>query len=203
MKHLIYKITNTLNGRFYIGMHTGFEDDGYIGSGKRIRAEIKKHGKENFSKEILEVCSDRKSLEQREAAIVNEELLIDPLCLNLKNGGEGGGRFWSKEQQLNATIAGNMSPKRKSKLINDKITATKKLRGTMVVPNPATFGMLGKNHSNKTKQKMSLSGSGEKNSQFGSCWVMIDGKSIKIKKEFLNEYLAKGYSKGRIMKIME
>lgn len=35
-QHLIYKIANTLNGRFYIGMHTGFKDDGYFGSGKRI-----------------------------------------------------------------------------------------------------------------------------------------------------------------------
>ena len=73
-QHLIYKITNTLNGRFYIGMHTGSEADGYLGSGKRIRAEVKKYGKENFKKEILEVCSNRKSLEQREAEIVNEEL---------------------------------------------------------------------------------------------------------------------------------
>ena len=88
-QHIIYKITNTLNDRFYVGMHTGYPDDGYLGSGKRIKAEIKKYGKENFKKEILEVIPDRKSLELREAEIVNDQLLADPLCLNLKNGGSG------------------------------------------------------------------------------------------------------------------
>lgn len=65
-------------------------DDGYLGSGKRIRAEVKKYGKENFEKVILEELPTRKALADREREIVNEVLRQDPLCLNLKNGGEGG-----------------------------------------------------------------------------------------------------------------
>ena len=38
---------------------------------------------------------------------------------------------------------------------------------------------------------------GEKNSQFGTCWVTNGVKPAKIKKEKLNEYLANGYRKGR------
>src|SRR5271157_3901627 len=98
MKHFLYRVTNILNGRFYVGMHsTENVDDGYLGSGKRIKREIKKHGKENFKKKILEELPSRNALEEREAEIVNEELLRDPLCLNLKNGGEGGGKFSSPE----------------------------------------------------------------------------------------------------------
>src|SRR5271168_1372693 len=91
MKHLLYRTTNILNSRFYIGMHsTKNPEDGYLGSGKRLKYEIQKYGRENFKKEILEELPTRTSLENREAEIVNEKLLADPLCLNLKNGGEGG-----------------------------------------------------------------------------------------------------------------
>jgi len=38
---------------------------------------------------------------------------------------------------------------------------------------------------------------GEKNSQFGTCWVTDGVKPVKIKKEQLDEYLAKGFMRGR------
>jgi hypothetical protein len=130
MKHLIYKTTNNLNSRFYIGMHsTSNEDDGYLGSGKRIKAEIKKYGHDNFTREILFRELSRKELEDREAQVVNEELLADPLCLNLKNGGEGGGKFYSTQQLKNASIAGNKSPNRNHAILQSKRNTTLKMRG--------------------------------------------------------------------------
>ena len=41
---------------------------------------------------------------------------------------------------------------------------------------------------------------GEKNSQYGTCWVYNDNESIKIKKEQLEEYISNGWIKGRKMK---
>ena len=54
MFYLIYKITNTLNHKVYVGSHkTKDKDDGYMGSGKYLLRAIKKHGIEKFTKEIL------------------------------------------------------------------------------------------------------------------------------------------------------
>jgi len=88
--HYIYKTTHIASGRFYIGMHsTDNLEDGYMGSGKRIRNIINKYGKESCSFEILEHFSDRKSLASGEKEIVNGELLKNPLCINLTTGGHG------------------------------------------------------------------------------------------------------------------
>ena len=73
-------------------MHsTKNKDDGYLGSGKIVLQAIKKYGRENFKKEILAICESRSQLAALEKTIISESLLKDPLCMNLKVGGEGGG----------------------------------------------------------------------------------------------------------------
>jgi hypothetical protein len=74
--HFIYKTTNLINSKFYIGMHsTSNLNDGYIGSGKRLKASIKKYGVDNFKFEILEYCNSRQLLAEREKYIVNQEMI--------------------------------------------------------------------------------------------------------------------------------
>lgn len=55
--YIIYKITNKINGLVYIGQHRVFrgfpEDDGYAGSGTKIKKAELEYGIKNFSKEIL------------------------------------------------------------------------------------------------------------------------------------------------------
>ena len=75
--HFIYKITNKLNNKFYIGAHsTNNLNDGYMGSGKMIHLAIKKYGIENFKKEILEYCPNQNKLFERENEIVNKDLIV-------------------------------------------------------------------------------------------------------------------------------
>jgi len=60
--YIIYKTTNLINGKIYVGQHkTDIKEDGYLGSGKLLRLAILKYGINNFIREILATCDTRKS----------------------------------------------------------------------------------------------------------------------------------------------
>jgi len=89
MRYLIYKITNRLNGRYYIGRHrTNNVDDSYMGSGIGIINAIKKYGAENFSKEIIAESWDETNLWELEKLIIDEKIVKDPLSYNVGYGGK-------------------------------------------------------------------------------------------------------------------
>ena len=162
MKHILYKTSNILNGRFYIGIHsTKNPNDGYLGSGKRLKYEINKYGRESFRVEVMEILPTRKALEEREAQIVTPQLLSDPLCLNLKNGGEGGWDHLNKNSdvQRNRAIRGNEKQKllrenpewlARNKQARSKAMSKRHKDGTAHVPN-----WTGRTHSEEAKRKMS------------------------------------------------
>ncbi len=52
MKPHIYKVTNLINNMIYIGQHNG-SSKYYFAGGTYINRAIKKHGKENFKREII------------------------------------------------------------------------------------------------------------------------------------------------------
>lgn len=193
--HFIYKTTNLITGKFYVGMHsTNKLNDGYLGSGYKLRRSINKHGKENFKIEILEFFSDRSSLVEREKQLVNEELLKDPLCMNLVFGGNGG--FISVEgykkgaKKMNELIWKDSSFKERHKQRN-----LKKIKLGLF-----KCDWTGKNHNEETKRKIGEANKkliGNKNSQFGTCWITNGTENKKIKKL---EILPNGWEYGRFIK---
>jgi hypothetical protein len=89
--YIIYRITNKINSKFYIGVHkTKDINDSYMGSGVLIKQAIKKYGVENFNKEILHVFTNRKEAHKMEKLLVSESLIENQECYNLKEGGYGG-----------------------------------------------------------------------------------------------------------------
>lgn len=106
----IYRITNTVNGKTYIGQKSyknSFENDNYWGSGKLIKLAIKKYGIENFKKEVLysRVLS-RKTADSMEIYAISKERKLGHSEYNIANGGTGweGGMPLSIRTQISKTL---------------------------------------------------------------------------------------------------
>lgn len=212
--HYLYRITNTKNGKYYIGMHsTDNLEDGYFGSGKRIRNSIRKHGSSVHTKEIIEHFEDRESLRNRETELVNENLLKDPMCMNLQTGGGGG--FINEDHMKKCILASVIAnrkivtefwkdPINKKKRSDDIKRAIGKL-STEEKKRFASYGFIDKNHSDDTKKIMSEKAklrTNELNSQWGSFWVNhpeMGNKKIRGE-ENLDVYINSGWNRGRNMK---
>jgi group I intron endonuclease len=198
--HYIYKTTNLKNGKYYVGMHsTDNLEDGYMGSGKRLRRSLNKHGKENFKFEILEFLPNRVSLREREKELVNEELVKDDTSMNIKLGGDGG--FINETHQLKCSIAGGKA--QANRLKNDTTYFQEHLKRFRKISdeyhkirtNYNTFE--GKKHTEESRIKMSEKAklrTNDKNSQFGTCWITNGKENKKIHRD---DSIPDGWKLGR------
>lgn len=90
MYYYLYKITNLVNGKIYIGKHqTKDLDDGYMGSGSNLKKDFEKYGIENFSKEIIEFHDCDRELCLAERKVVNEDFVKREDTYNKTIGGAG------------------------------------------------------------------------------------------------------------------
>ena len=88
----IYKTTNLVNGKIYIGQKKSekFLDRGYLGSGKYLYNALNKYGRENFCVELLEECDTKEILDEREKYYIQYYRNLNCAMYNIANGGEGG-----------------------------------------------------------------------------------------------------------------
>ena len=208
--NFIYKTTNLITGRFYIGMHsTNNLEDRYFGSGKILGYSIKKYGIENHKIERLEFFEDRKKLSGRESEIVNESLLKDPLCMNLAYGGSGSWLYQNSNSEIQRSKGNKANEKIRWLIKNDPEWVQKRHKnmskgqkesyenGREIIPPP---NWSGKKHRDSSKEKIGKSNSikqkGSFNSQFGTCWITNGKDNKKINKKDL---IPNGWKYGRKM----
>lgn len=191
MFYTIYKTTNKINGKIYIGKHqTKNLDDGYKGSGKHLWGAIKKYGIENFEKEILFIFDNETEMNIKEAEIVNEDFVKENTNYNLCPGGKGGWGYVNSSglrtkghtKEMYKRQSETLKSKPKSYFNNpNKINAIKKAHREGKIKYD-TF--TGKQHTKETKIKIGLKTSqniGDKNSQYGTIWITNGKDNKKIK----------------------
>ena len=221
--YTIYKVTNQINGKYYIGSHkTKNLNDNYMGSGKYLHRAFQKYGIENFTKEILFVFNTAKEMYQKESEIVNEDFLLEENTYNLKKGGFGGFDyinenklygFSNKEtakkarRQVDLILEekygkhwkkhlSNLAKESLQKILDkDPSYLKKRQRNTSGNNNP----MFGKTHTEQTKKSISNANKGNKNPMFGKKWIhSLDYKcSKRINK---NDPVPIGWLEGRKIK---
>jgi len=204
--HFIYKTTNLINGKYYIGMHsTNDLNDGYMGSGKRLRYSLNKYGKENFKFEILEFLPNRNSLKEREKEIVDLNEIFKKECLNLIVGGEGG--FISIEGVKRGGKNGLVRKIREEKnlktewyqnYIKKHSYGLKQSYSNGNREKKQPLNWIGRKHKEESKKKIgeknSIKQTGSGNSQFGMCWITNEKENRKIHR---GDLIPDGWRLGR------
>lgn len=99
--HIVYKITNILNNKIYIGVHSTDDlNDNYLGSGHGLKKDKRLLGKKNFRKEILFDFKSRCEALEKEKELVSRSFIKEQNNYNRIIGGcpsrgsEGGSGFF-------------------------------------------------------------------------------------------------------------
>lgn len=158
----VYLTTNLVNGKKYIGQHRASQfTENYKGSGKLIKQAFNKYGWENFKVELLEECSSEDELNQAEIKwIAKFDATHSREFYNLAYGGSHSWhplQDWEIEQRSREMKKRWEDPEYQrsmSQMLHDKQSDGKSW-------------MVGKKHSEETKQKMSKSHSGELHPMYG------------------------------------
>ena len=107
MFYTIYKITNKINQKFYIGMHqTNNIEDNYMGSGLLIKRAINKYGEDNFDKEYLYIFDNFDDMVEKEIELITNDLIESNQCYNLSLGGKGWSTNWNSVHSREKMLAG-------------------------------------------------------------------------------------------------
>jgi group I intron endonuclease len=159
---VIYKTINLINGKIYVGQDSK-NNPKYLGSGIALNNAIKKYGKENFKKEILEECTNKADMDEKEIYWISKLNARDKnIGYNITKGGDGclgcsrKGIVFTKEHKENISknhhdVSGENNPMF-GKKHTEEVKEKAKLRN------------LGKKILSEVRLKMSEKRKGEKNS---------------------------------------
>ena len=105
---IVYKTTNLINNKIYVGKDL-YNKPKYYGSGKLLRLAIKKYGKENFKKEIIEVCIDIDDMNLKEVFWIKELNSYAPNGYNINYGGKGGNTYTYRTEEEKSAFRKKLS----------------------------------------------------------------------------------------------
>lgn len=171
----IYKTTNLVNGKIYIGQHKCDRfDSSYLGSGKLFKRALQQYGKESFSCEMLCECFSQEDMNTKEIQMIQlHDAKNREVGYNLANGGVD----WSTGYHQ------GMLGKRQSNF--QKSQVSKALSGVK--------------KSNDAREHMRISKYGNSNASGGAGLKFMhkDNEQIRVPIEQFEQYLSLGWSIGK------
>ncbi len=201
---VIYKTTNLITGKIYIGQDSK-NDNIYLGSGNLIKKAIKKYGKDNFKKEILWFASSQLELNEKEAFFIETyNSRNKDIGYNIAYGGTNGTMLNRKhsdstKEKMSLIRMGmefteshklNLSKAKKGKKLSDetkkKLSEIQKLKPhnklSEETKNKIRISKTGKKASQETREKMSEAHNGINNHFYGK---KHSEKTLKIRRKII------------------
>jgi group I intron endonuclease len=212
-----------VNGKVYVGQTKNFaaRKAGHLYAARKglerpLYHSMRKHGAENFIFEVLEECADEVVNERESHWVAHFDSFNSERGYNLTSGGGQGTEVSeSTRSKLREMFSGAKNPMFGTHRFGENAPtygmhhpswhrpgSLNPMHGRRGELSPWT----GRTHSQKAKDAIgkanSLQQRGERNSQFGTCWInsKIEKRSMKIKVEDLGTFLSTGWEKGRKMK---
>jgi len=212
---IIYRTTNLINQKFYVGKDT-HNNPNYYGSGKRLKLAIKKYGIENFKKKVLEVCDTLELLNEREKFWIKELNAISE-GYNISLGGDGCDTISNNprrdeiSKKISESNKGKFVGKTNSKETREKISNA--LKGRFAGDKNPNYGKnhtdeakdkirkkaLGRVVSDETRKKISIKNKGKK----GVVWTDEMRQKLSASRKINNPFKGKTHTPEVIQKIKE
>ena len=176
---IIYKITNQINGKLYVGQAAGTLKgrkyhhirDALVNNSKcAIHNAIRKYGVENFKFKTLFICDSKADMNKKEKETIKTMKSKRPIGYNLTDGGEGAfGYKHTEESKIKISAANkgrkmSKEEKERRKKTHSHAKMSEELKETlrklskkrkMTAEQKVIMSRLGKKHSAETKAKMS------------------------------------------------
>lgn len=162
--HFIYKTTNLINGKIYVGQKSSdYLCESYLGSGRHLKCSINKYGRENFKREIIEFCNSVDHLNEREIHWIEELDARNPkVGYNIAKGGNiiqlrgELNAMYGKCGELNPFYGKHHTEENRKKMNKTGMVHSLETRQKLSIARIGRTPMKGKHHSEETKKKMSL-----------------------------------------------
>jgi group I intron endonuclease len=149
---IVYKWTNNINKKWYIGSHKGSVGDKYTASGVAIKRAFKKYGINSFSREIIYEGPDYREVE--ELVLKTLKASTSANSYNLKDdaiGGSGPRTAESNKKTSDTLLKMGHKPPDRTGSLNSEVHRSK-----------ISKALTGRNHSESTKTKIGDSNRGKK-----------------------------------------